>query len=314
MANSAHRIGWGELPDHLTSAFSDVFGAPVVDEQRQVGGFSPGLASRLGLADGRRVFAKAIHSGRDPHAPSLYRREIQVNQRLPLQAPAPRLRWSIDDGDWVMLVFDDVAGHTPAQPWQQHELERVVATLAGMADALTPAPACTVPASEDLAVAYSSWRRLSTGESAARVEALPTWARENLPLLTDLEKDWAAAAAGDTLAHTDLRADNMLITRERVVLVDWPYAVAAAPWLDLLMLLPSVAASSPQVDPEQVWRHYPHACGVEADAVNSVLAALAGDYLTQCQRPAPPNIPTLRAHQHTKGHTVLQWLRARLKV
>ncbi|SIO88523.1 phosphotransferase [Nocardiopsis sp. JB363] len=313
MANSAHRLGWGELPDHLTTAFIDVFGAAVVDEQRQVGGFSPGLASRLVLADGQRVFAKAIHSRRDPHAPGLYRREIQVNQTLPLQAPAPRLRWSFDDDHWVMLVFDDVAGHTPAQPWQQHELERVVATLADMADALTPAPVGTVPASEDLAVAYSSWSRLSSGASSAHVEALPAWARENLGLLTDLEKDWATAATGDTLAHTDLRADNMLLTPERVVLVDWPYAVAAAPWLDLLMLLPSVAASSPQVDPEQVWHHYPHACGVEAGAVNAVLAALAGDYLTQCQQPAPPNIPTLRAHQHAKGEAVLRWLRARLK-
>jgi hypothetical protein len=314
MANAAHRLSWGELPDHLTTAFTDVFGAPVVDEQRQAGGFSPGLASRLGLANGRRVFAKAIHSGRDPHAPGLYRREIQVNQTLPLQAPAPRLRWSFDDDHWVMLVFDDVAGHTPAQPWQEHELERVVATLADMADVLTPAPTETVPAAEDLAVAYSSWRRLSAGESSARVEDLPVWARENLGLLTDLEKDWATAAAGNTLAHTDLRADNMLLAPERVVLVDWPYAVAAAPWLDLLMLLPSVAASSPQVDPEQVWRHYPHAYGVEAGDVNAVLVALAGDYLTQCQQPPPSNIPALRAHQHAKGEAVLQWLRARLKM
>ncbi|KOX11674.1 phosphotransferase family protein [Nocardiopsis sp. NRRL B-16309] len=313
MTNPDHRLGWEDVPDHLTEKFTAVFGAPVATEQRQTGGFSPGLASRLVLADGQRVFVKAIHEGRDPHTPGLYRREIEVTKTLPPAAPAPRSLWTYDDGDWVMLAFEDIDGHTPAQPWQPQELERVVATLADMADALTPAPADTVPATEDLAVPYSSWRRLSAGEGPARAEALPDWARENLPLLTDLEKDWAAAAAGDTLAHTDLRADNMLLTPERVVLVDWPYAVAGAPWLDLLMMLPSVAAYSPQVDPEQVWRDYRHAAGVDADAVNAVLAAIAGDYLTQCQQPDPPNIPTLRPHQRAKGEATLRWLRARLK-
>ncbi|MEU0236085.1 phosphotransferase [Nocardiopsis sp. NPDC006198] len=313
MANPAHRLGWDDVPDHLTQQFTDRFGAPVTDEQRQAGGFSPGLASRLRLADGQRVFAKAIHTGRDPHTPGLYRREIQVTRTLPAAAPAPQLRWTYDDGDWVMLVFDDVDGHTPAQPWRQHDLDRVVAALADMADALTPAPADTVPATEDLALPYASWSRLSAGQGPARTEALPAWARDNLALLTDMEKDWAEAADGDTLAHTDLRADNMILTPERVVLVDWPYAVAGAPWLDLLMMLPSVAAYS-TIDPEQVWSNYRHASGVEVDAVNAVLAAIAGDYLTNCQLPDPPNIPTLRPHQRAKGEATLRWLHTRLEI
>lgn len=43
-------------------------------EVSQSGGSSPGLASRLTLADGRRVFAQAINPDRDPLDPELYRR------------------------------------------------------------------------------------------------------------------------------------------------------------------------------------------------------------------------------------------------
>jgi Phosphotransferase enzyme family len=49
------------------------------------------------------------------------------------------------------------------------------------------------------------------------------------------------AAAGPALLHGDLRADNLLLTPGRVVAVDWPRACAGAAWVDLLLLLPSVA-------------------------------------------------------------------------
>ncbi len=53
---------------------------------------------------------------------------------------------------------------------------------------------------------------------------------------------WPAAAARTALAHTDIRADNILLTQDRVVFVDWPWAFIAAPWFDLLTMLPSVLA------------------------------------------------------------------------
>ena len=54
--------------------------------------------------------------------------------------------------------------------------------------------------------------------------------------------NWEAAAEGPTLVHADLRADNDLLTGDRVVVVDWPWACLAAPWFDLVAMLPSVRA------------------------------------------------------------------------
>ncbi|MEU5992132.1 phosphotransferase [Spirillospora sp. NPDC047418] len=306
-----NRIGWGDLPQRLRNAFTDAMGAAVSAEQRQTGGFSPGLASRLTLADGRRVFLKAISADRDPHAPMLYRREAHVMEHLPKPAPAPRLRWTHDDGTWVALALDDIDGHAPAQPWTAEELDRVLAALAALADDLTPAPADALAITEDLAENFSSWRRLAARSATDGTGQLPTWAHENLGQLAELESHWARAAIGTTLAHTDLRADNILLTPPRLMIVDWPYAVTTTPWMDLLLFLPSVTASS-NIDPEQIWRRYRHARAAPDDDVNAVLAAIAGDYLTQSLRPAPPTIPGLRAHQRAKGDAALRWLRTRI--
>lgn len=306
-----NRIGWSDLPGHLREAFTDAMGATVAAEERQTGGFSPGLASRLRLADGRRVFLKAIGAERDGYAPALYRREARVMERLPDRAPAPRLLWAYDHGSWVALALDDIDGRHPAQPWAAGELGRILEALADMADDLTPAPADALLITDDLGEGFSSWRRLAAGHAVDGAGGLPVWARENLGRLAELESHWTAAATGSTLAHTDLRADNILLTSHTVMLVDWPYTVAATAWMDALMLLPSVAAVSGAIDPERVWRGYRHAHAVPDDDVNAVLAAIAGDYLTQSLCPAPPNIPGLRAHQRAKGEAALNWLRSR---
>ncbi|GLW66456.1 hypothetical protein Arub01_47000 [Actinomadura rubrobrunea] len=308
------RIGWGDLPRPLREAFTHAMGADVAREDRQTGGWSPGMASRLTLQDGRRIFLKAISADRDPHAPDLYRREATTTAALPDAAPAPRLRWTYDAEGWVALALDDIDGRMPAQPWRRDDLDLVVQALAVMADALTPAPDGTLPIGVDLADNFSSWRRLAgdrTGGTPQAVDRLPAWARDNLDQLAALEADWAAAAAGNTLSHTDLRADNILITAGGVKVVDWAYAVASTPWTDLLLMLPSVAASS-RIDPEPIWHAFPRSRNVPDDQANAVLAALAGDFLTQSLRTAPPNIPGLRQHQRAKGEAALRWLRTRL--
>src|SRR5713101_2950653 len=58
--------------------------------------------------------------------------------------------------------------------------------------------------------------------------------------LAALETGWEAAAEGPTLVHADLRADNILLAGDRMVVVDWPWACLAAPWFDLVAMLPSV--------------------------------------------------------------------------
>lgn len=95
------------------------------------------------------------------------------------------------------------------------------------------------------------------------------------------------------------------------MVVDWPYAVSGAGWVDALLFLPSVAATS-SIDLDAVWHGYRPARAAAADAVNAVLAAVAGDFLYQSLLPAPTNLPRLRSHQRAKGLAALGWLRSRI--
>ena len=112
----------------------------MVEAQTQPGGLSPGLASRLRLADGRRFFVKAVSEEANPDSPNIHRREAEIMAVLPPRVPAPRLLWTYDDGGWVALCFDDVDGRHPQEPWTGSDLARVVEALKAMAVALTPSP------------------------------------------------------------------------------------------------------------------------------------------------------------------------------
>jgi hypothetical protein len=60
MSASKDRPRWEELPPHVRGQISELAGGRVVAARNCEGGFSPGFASRLTLADGRRAFAKAM--------------------------------------------------------------------------------------------------------------------------------------------------------------------------------------------------------------------------------------------------------------
>jgi hypothetical protein len=302
------RIGWAEIPDRFRSALTARLGAEVVDEASQPGGFSPGLAARLRLADGRRVFVKAVGRERNPQSPDMHRREIEILGALPAGLPVPALLDSYDDGDWVALVIQDVEGRSPALPWRAEEFAQVVHALGELAKALTPSPIVVASADEAHPALFGSWRAFA--DDPVGIDRLPSWAADHLPLLVELESAAVEAARGETLLHFDLRADNMLCTDNGIMVVDWPHACLGAAWIDLLGLLPSVGMQGGP-DPETVWQQ---AIGGSADPdrVNAVLAGVVGYFLVESLQPAPPNLPTIRTFQRLQGGVALDWLRDRL--
>jgi aminoglycoside phosphotransferase len=247
------RLGLDEVPERVRRAIEEILGAPVVAAHSQPGGFSPGLAARLVLTDGRRAFAKAVGSERNPDAPGMHRREVENLAGLPDDLPVPRLLGSYDDGDWVALVVEDVDGVMPAEPWRPAELARVVEAMAELADRLTPSPIEGLPVAVLDEAGFRGWRTLAADPDAAA--PLGPAVRARLDELAAIEATWTAAAEGDALVHGDLRADNILLTPDRVVFVDWPHARIGAPWLYLLFLLPSAAATG--TDPEEAWAGLP---------------------------------------------------------
>jgi aminoglycoside phosphotransferase (APT) family kinase protein len=264
------------------------------------------------LADGRRVFLKG--AGPEPNAdtPSVHRREIRVAAALPERVPVPRLLWSYDEGEggWVALLFEDVEGRNPAVPWRPNELDKTLGALAALSDLLTPSPLPlgSAPSAQDWReVAGRHWR----GVREERPEGLDAWSAHHLDQLVALEAQASAAVAGDTLLHLDLRADNLLLTREgEVLVVDWPHARVGVPWLDPAFFAPSVAMQGGP-KPEELMERLPQARSADPDALTAVVAAVAGFFTGESLKPAPPGLPTLRAFQAAQGEEARAWLARR---
>ena len=223
----------------------------------------------------------------------------------------PRLLWFHDEGEegWVVLVFEDVHGRSPAEPWRAEELDRSLDALAALARLLTPSPLprTTVSGVDGWPIiAGGHWRKL-VEERPARLDG---WSLRHLDRLAELEAEAPAAADGDTLLHLDLRADNLLLTPDRVVVVDWPHARVGAPWVDLLFFAPSVAMQGGP-PPEELLSRYPPARHADPAAITAVVCAIAGFFVGEGLRPPAPGLPTLRAFQAAQGEVAREWLACR---
>lgn len=305
------RIAWEDLPGRIRMAVETWLGAAVVAAESQPSGFSPGLAARILTADGRRVFVKAVGPELNPDSPALHRREARIVAMLPVEAPVPRLLWSLDEGEggWVVLAFEDVEGRSPATPWRHDELSRVLDALVALSDALTPSPipsSAVGHAADNGVIAGRWWQRLSA-------EALPRfdeWSSRHLDVLAELESAAPRAAEGTTLLHFDLRADNLLLAADRVLVVDWPHARVGAAWLDAAGFAPSIAMQGGP-SPGEVLSRFPSAQVADADDVTAVVAAIAGYFTYGGLQPPPPGLPTLRAFQAAQGVHARAWLAER---
>ncbi|SEU37989.1 aminoglycoside phosphotransferase family protein [Nonomuraea wenchangensis] len=291
------RVPWSRVPQEVRAAVEEFLGGRVAEARTQEGGFSPAAAVRVRTEHGRRAFVKTVGPEPNPDTPHIYRAELRIAAALPESAPAPRLLTGFEVAGWVTLVFEDVEGEHPELPWRRDQLDLVLEALARMSRALTPSPVADAPTvAEIFGDSFHGWRRL-TGEDTA---GLDPWALRHLGELAELEAGWESAAAGDSLAHGDLRADNILLAGERVFVVDWPWACRAAPWFDLLCMLPSVGM---QGGPPP-WELF-------ADAEPAVVAAVAGYLARQSRQPAPPGLATVREFQRAQGVVALEWLRRR---
>jgi Phosphotransferase enzyme family len=301
------RPRWSALPPAVRAGIEEVLGGTVSDTADQTGGFTPGFAARLRLADGRRAFAKAIGPELSAIGPRLYRQEITVAGALPAGVPAPRLLGSYDE-DWVALVFEDVEGRTPALPWVRAELERVLAAVTELAARLTPAPLAAPRLAED--ATFTGWRTLAADPPGAFPAAEhDSWLRARLPELAELEGRWPDAVDGDALLHGDLRDDNTLLTPDgRVLFVDWPEARVGASFADLVFLLPSVALGGGP-EPGRMAASHPLLRDLPVERLAPAVAGVAGYFVSRSLLPPPAGLPTVRRFQHDQGVHAVRWLR-----
>jgi Phosphotransferase enzyme family len=303
------RVAFEAVPAGVRSAIEQICGSPVVEARTQSGGFSPGVAARVSCADGSRHFVKAVSAEVNRRSVEIYRQERDVLTALEpsilaSDLPIPRLRGSVDLDSWVALILDDVDGRHPAEPWDAGELALVVTALDRLAVALTPAPIAVPMVGEKYARPFTGWRRLA---ESGRQDGLDSWTRAHLDDLAALESTWETHTVGETLLHADVRADNILLSGDDVVIVDWPHACRGAAFVDLVFFAPSVAM---QGGPELAELLAMSAAGRSADTrqVAAMVCALGGYFTYQSLQPAPSGLPTVRAFQAAQGEVTRRWL------
>ncbi|HEV2891967.1 MAG TPA: hypothetical protein VGX28_16455 [Frankiaceae bacterium] len=296
------RLPWAALPPTVREGVASVLGSPVVSVVPRVGGFSPGVAAGVTLADGRRAFVKAVGTPLNPHTPELYRHEVVVQGWLPRVPWTPALLGSWDDGDWVALAYEYVDAPTVPVPWSASSLAAVAALVRTMHASLGPAPASAPPVSQSLE-GGDAWRRWA---SSGPPEGAPEWAVTHLDALAGLEAGFAAASDGAALLHMDLRHDNLLVRGPDVWVVDWPWAARGAAWVDAVLLAVTVELYGGPPAPTVL----PACCAepVPVEALAAVLAALSGYFVPHGMLPAPPGLPYLRAVQARQGEITAAWL------
>lgn len=131
-------------------------------------------------------------------------------------------------------------------------------------------------------------------------ERIDPWSRARLPDLAALEATWAVHAAGMTLLHADIRTDNLLLTGDGVVVVDWPHACRGAAFVEVVLLAPSVAMQGGPGPAGLLARSRTARSASRAD-LTATVCALAGHFTERSLRLPPPGLPTVRAFQAAQG-------------
>jgi len=300
LGRTAQRLQWRFLPPHLRTAIERRLGSPVVDAASQDSGFTPGFASVLTCADGTRHFVKAASTKAQKLFADSYREEARKLGGLPPGVAAPPLLWVIDD-DWVALGIEYVEARHPHRPWRTDDLDSCLDSLEDAARLLTPAPMDLDPMAVEFAGWPAYWEQVR-----ANPPDLPHLATR-LEEAATLAAGFAEAAAGETLVHTDVRDDNVLIDPTgRAWFCDWNWPVAGADWLDSLIML--IGPRGDGLDVEAVIRQRPLLSRVPAEHVDRMLALITGYFLKSAGEPEVPTSPYLRDAQRWQGEVCWNWL------
>lgn len=205
-----------------------------------------------------------------------------------------------------MLAYEDVDGRHPKQPWSGVELEVVLEALVDLSERLTPSPIETESAAEFYEREICSWRLLKDSPP----DSLDEWSCRNIEALTNLDARAIAAVKGQTLLHLDIRADNILLTDNKVYFVDWPHARVGAAWVDIVFMAPSVTMQGGP-PPDEFCDRHPAFAAAPMEGITAVIAAEAGFFTHRSHQPPPPGLPTLRAFQRAQAEVAREWLAQR---
>jgi hypothetical protein len=241
------------------------------------------------LEDGRTFFVKA---GAEPVTSGFLRDEINVYRAV--HEPFMAAFYAADEGDPPILVLEDLSGCFDVPPWTEAKIAAVVEVVEQLRLIAAPPELGSTERYRDEWV--GGWEKVAADPEPFLALGLCSrrWLQKSLPVLSAAAE--AAPLVGDALTHIDIRSDNLAFVDGQAKLVDWNWACAGHPQLDLACWLPSLHAEGGP-PPEALM---PEGGGEFAALLSGVWGAVAG-------LPPPPTAPGVRAVQLAQLRVSLVW-------
>lgn len=143
---------------------------------------------------------------------------------------------------------------------------------------------------------------------AAPPADLDDWSRRHLDALVAAETMCLDAMAGDTLLHTDLRDDNLMIATGtgRVLVIGWAWPARGAAWVDVASLVPQLirAGHSPAAA-EDLLAGITGWSGTDPEVLTSYAVAMTGLWERDWRTATSPGLREYRRGAATAGR---QWV------
>jgi hypothetical protein len=269
---------------------SRLVGGTVVSLNRiETRGYAAAFHAVAQVDDGRTVFVKA---GAEEITSGFLRDEIRVYRAV--HEPFMPSLLGADEIDPPILVLEDLSNCFTAPPWTEAKIAAVLNVIEQLRGT---APPPGLGSAERYRADWSGrWEKVAEDPEPFLALGLcsRTWLEEALPMLAAAAE--AAPLAGDVLTHIDIRSDNLAFVDGAAKLVDWNWASAGHPQLDLACWLPSLHAEGGPP---------PEALMPEGGA--EFAALLAGVWAAVAGLPPPPTAPGVRAVQLSQLRVALPW-------
>ncbi|MGH6956061.1 MAG: phosphotransferase [Caulobacteraceae bacterium] len=201
-----------------------------------------------------------------------------------------------DDAAAPLLLIEDLTkAHWPP-PWGARQIDQVVE----QAHALHAMTARLSSITETMPTLFAGWATVAEAPAPflSLGVASADWLERALPAL--IEAAASCPRAAPTVAHFDLRSDNICFTDSGAKFVDWAAACLADPGLDLGGWLPSLELEGGP-PPEATLPGRP-----------DVAAAISGYFAARAGLPVIPSAPRVRTIQARQLAHALPWAKRAL--
>jgi len=327
------RPGWAEVPEDIIRQIEDIAGQKIKTGKIVWGGYSNSACFEITLFDGHKLFVKGTHPAQDAHGVKMVEQEIYAYKNIPhIREFAPQYLGMVSDGDpdgWCLIVFEQLQ-KLEEIIWDTKLLHRTFATLKlfhGIKKESLPLDfplAETTNYIERYFIPQGGWIRIKEEKEIYKKfltlfidkEEADKFFKHALPILCEKQKEFCEIEdLTNGVIHQDFRDDNILVTQNKIYIVDWPNSCYGSVELDLAQLLASLSAKS-EYDINSLLNIYSDSTEIKIDKNNFIKAvcAFSGHIADAAYRKKPEKLPRLRQMQKELLEESLKFLEKELNL